>query len=100
MALNVIWPLVFFGQQRLRLGLLINCLLLASMPLLILPQFYAVSRTAAYLLIPYTAWLTYATRLNQAICRLNPTDKEGYNEAKLQAGIANLQKNAAKYADS
>ena len=100
LALNVIWPFVFFGRQQLRLGLAIQYALLFSLVAVILPGFYAVKATAAYLLLPYLAWLTLATKLNQAICALNPTDKNGFNEAKLQANISKLQRDAGDYADS
>jgi tryptophan-rich sensory protein len=36
-------------------------------------MFYRVSKPAAYLLVPYLAWVTFATALNFAIWRLNPT---------------------------
>lgn len=98
MTLNVIWPFVFFGSQRLKLGLGINLTLLASLVGVIIPTYYVINPIAAYLLLPYALWLTFATKLNQAICALNPTDKDGYNEAKLKAGIIKLQKAAADYA--
>jgi tryptophan-rich sensory protein len=33
--------------------------------------FWPLQRTAAYLLLPYLAWVTFATVLNTAIWRLN-----------------------------
>jgi hypothetical protein len=68
---------------------------------------------SAYLQIPYLLWLTYATKLNQAVCKLNPTVNgknaameqaelcskgEGYNDAMLQYDLKMLQTAAAKLA--
>jgi tryptophan-rich sensory protein len=93
MVLNVVWAPIFFGLQRFRLALWINIGLIGSLGGII-PLFYKVDPTAGLLLLPYMAWLVYATKLNQAICKLNPTNK-GYNDAMLQADIAKLQKQAA-----
>lgn len=59
--------------------------------------FRSISPLASYLLVPYFAWLTFATFLNGAICKLNPTVK-GYNDAMLQAGILKLRKEAGRRA--
>ncbi|CAB9517842.1 Translocator protein [Seminavis robusta] len=84
-----------FGMQRLRAGLLVSFLLLSS----IIPILWAVAlldQLAFLALLPYAAWLVLATALLQQICHLNPTDEHGYNNAMLQAGIAQLQLRAAK----
>ena len=59
--------------------------------------FSSISPLCSPLLVPYLAWLSFATVLNGAICRLNPTVK-GYNEAMLQAGIQRLRSEAGKQA--
>lgn len=61
-------------------------------------QFSEVDPVSTYLLVPYLGWLLFATYLNYAICKRNPTN-QGYNNAMLEAGIIRLQKQAAKYAD-
>jgi tryptophan-rich sensory protein len=94
--LNLSWPFVFFGARRLRAGLWLNCLLTASTAW-IAPTFHGVDATAGLLLVPYASWLLFATALNWAICRRNPTVK-GYNEAMLQHDICRLQREAAEYA--
>ena len=71
-AVNLAWP-VFFALQKLRLALLMNFGLTASLVVLI--GQYAAIDTPAALLLP--AWLLFATALNDAICKLNPED--GYN---------------------
>jgi benzodiazapine receptor len=94
--LNLPWAPVFFGMKRLRLGMVLNTLMLASLGIII-PLFYQNNPLSGLLLLPYLAWLISATVLNSAICRRNPT-KHGYNEAMFQAGLLKLQKAAAEYA--
>lgn len=96
-TLNLIWAPVFFGLQRFRLGFFVSALMVVSLAMVI-PMFYAINESSAYLLLPYLAWITFATFLNKAICKLNPTEK-GYNNAMFQAQLARLQQEAAKYAD-
>jgi translocator protein len=95
--LNVIWAPVFFGLQQLRAGLYMNYGLLFSLCCLIIPWYMQIDMLAAYLLLPYTVWLLYATCLNQAICARNPGP---YNTARFYANLAKLQRQAAIYADS
>jgi len=91
-AVNIVWAPVFFGLQRLRLALFMNFFLCGSCAVLI-KQYAAVSLSAGLLLVPYLAWLLFATGLNLAICRLNPT-AGGYNNARCQADLARLQRRA------
>lgn len=93
--LNLVWAPLFFGFAKLRVACVVSAAMAASMPFII-ARYAAVDRTAALLLLPYTAWITFATVLNAAICKLNPVDNDGYSEAKLQMQIANLQKEAGK----
>jgi benzodiazapine receptor len=95
-ALNLLWAPVFFGKQRLRLGLIINVALVSSLAV-IMPLVYQMSNVSAYLLLPYAAWLAFATVLNRAICQRNPTS-HGYNDAMLQSDLWDLQQAASKYA--
>ena len=97
-ALNLSWAPVFFGMQRLRLALFVNWGMLACLSAII-PWYWSIDRTAAMLLLPYAAWLLFATALNAEICRLNPT-VNGYNEAKFQADLLGLQEKAAAFANS
>lgn len=95
-VLNVLWAPMFFGLQRLRAGFWISMLSITSL-LWIIPAFYQIQPVASFLLLPYLAWLIFATFLNKEICKRNPT-KQGYNNAMLQAGLCRLQSDAAKYA--
>jgi benzodiazapine receptor len=95
-ALNSVWASVFFGAKKLRLGLFINFVLLASLGAII-PLYYQIDKLAALLLLPYLAWLAFATFLNFTICKLNPT-RHGYNNAMFQDGLIKLQTKARKFA--
>jgi tryptophan-rich sensory protein len=70
LALNLAWTPVFFGMQRPDLALAVILLLWAAIAATIVAAWRA-CRTAAALLVPYLAWVTFATALNMAIWRLN-----------------------------
>ncbi len=70
LILNFIWTPIFFG---LRMPLLALFVILGMDILVILTirKFYPLSKWAAYLLLPYLAWISFATLLNAAIVILN-----------------------------
>lgn len=70
LALNLVWSPLFFGLQSPRLALLDIVLLLAAISWTMV-AFWRLSRTAAYLLLPYLVWVAFATYLNFSIWRLN-----------------------------
>jgi benzodiazapine receptor len=76
LVLNALWTPVFFGlypatgPAALWIALAI-ILALDVLVLLTMIRFWAVSRIAAVLLIPYWAWVLYATTLNGADAVLN-----------------------------
>ncbi|WP_119168960.1 TspO/MBR family protein [Algihabitans albus] len=70
LAVNFTWPFVFFGAQAPLLGLLV-ILLLFLLVALTARSFADLSRPAAWLLVPYLLWLTYAAVLNAGIVVLN-----------------------------
>ncbi|WP_297706413.1 TspO/MBR family protein [uncultured Eudoraea sp.] len=67
---NVLWSVVFFGFKNPFWALLVILILLALI-LLTIKWFNVVSRTAAYLLIPYFFWVCFATILNYKIWEMN-----------------------------
>ena len=71
LCLNVIWSLLFFGPRSPFLALIGILLLWGSIAATLL-EFLKISRTAAYLLVPYLVWVTIATGLNAGILLLNP----------------------------
>jgi benzodiazapine receptor len=70
LALNLIWSVIFFGLRNPG-GALIEIAVLWSAILATAIAFREVSRTAALLLLPYLAWVTFAAYLNYSIWSLN-----------------------------
>jgi tryptophan-rich sensory protein len=70
LALNLAWTPIFFGMQRPGLALAEIVLMLAVI-LATTASFVRVSRTATLLMLPYCAWVCFATALNWAIWRMN-----------------------------
>lgn len=68
--LNVIWSIIFFGMQNPALAL-VDIIVLWVAIVLTIKAFYPVSKTAAYLLVPYFLWVSFASILNYAIWILN-----------------------------
>lgn len=71
LVLNLLWSVLFFGLQSPFYGFLEIIVLWIVIVLNIL-VFYRVSRKAAYLLIPYIIWVSFAATLNYSIWQLNP----------------------------
>ena len=70
MALNFCWSIIFFKLHQPGWALLeLTALLLAI--LLTLYRFAKLSAWAAWLLIPYVLWVSFALLLNAAIWKLN-----------------------------
>ncbi len=67
---NALWSIVFFGFQNPFWALLVILTLLILI-LFTIKWFKVVSKTAAYLLIPYLLWVCFATVLNYKIWELN-----------------------------
>jgi translocator protein len=70
LALNGIWPVVFFSLHQIFVALAV-VLLLAFAILLTMVAAWPVSALAASLLIPYLGWVTYAAFLNAGILAYN-----------------------------
>lgn len=70
LALNGIWTPIFFGAEAIGVALAVIVMLVALVALTI-KHFMAVDRLAGWLLVPYVAWLSFATALNAAIVVLN-----------------------------
>jgi tryptophan-rich sensory protein len=70
LVLNAVWSPVFFGLRRIRAGLVVIAVVWLALALTTW-AFFQVSTTAGLLLLPYLAWVSYATALNLAIWRLN-----------------------------
>lgn len=70
LAVNFIWPLLFFGAQWY-LAALLWLLLLWILILLTMRAFAAVDERSSDLLIPYLLWVTFALYLNFGVWVLN-----------------------------
>lgn len=70
LALNAAWSPVFFGLHAIVAGLAIIVALAVVLSVLIAAA-YRVDRLAAWLLVPYLAWILYAASLNAGIVVLN-----------------------------
>jgi tryptophan-rich sensory protein len=70
LALNLAWTPIFFGMQRPGLALAEIVLMLAVI-LSTTASFVRVSTTATVLMLPYCAWVCFATALNWAIWQMN-----------------------------
>ncbi len=70
-VLNALWTPLFFGLHRPGLAL-IDIIALWLVLAVTLVAFWRARRAAGVLLLPYLAWVTFATALNFTIWRLNP----------------------------
>ncbi len=72
LALNALWSWIFFGLRNP--GLAFGEVVVVWMAIgATVGMFRAAHRAAAWLLVPYLAWVTFASALNFAIWRLNPS---------------------------
>lgn len=70
LVLNFFWSLLFFGLQSPELALVEIGALWISI-FLTIRAFYPISKTAAYLMLPYILWVSFAMVLNLFIAILN-----------------------------
>jgi tryptophan-rich sensory protein len=70
LLLNGLWTPIFFGLQMMGLALAEIILLWVTILATIL-AFWRISKIAAYLLMPYILWVSFAVALNAAIWHLN-----------------------------
>ncbi len=70
LVLNILWSFLFFGFKS-PLYAFIEIIILWLAILATIISFYRISRTAAYLLLPYILWVSFASVLNFSIMILN-----------------------------
>ena len=70
LAVNFLWPLVFFNGSLFWLAFA-TLVLLWVLVYIMIRRFYKIKPIAAYLQIPYLLWLTFAAYLNLMIAILN-----------------------------
>ncbi len=72
LILNGLWTPLFFGMHRIDLALIdIAALVLVLIATIV--AFFKRDRVAAWMLVPYLSWVSFATLLTASIYRLNPT---------------------------
>lgn len=70
LALNFLWSPVFFAAHRIGAALAVILLLLAVILAFIATTWWQ-DRVAAWLFIPYAAWIAFASALNVSVFALN-----------------------------
>ena len=70
LILNTLWSILFFGLKT-PLFAFIEIIFLWIAIMLSIQYFYKINKTAAYLLIPYILWVSFAAILNFSIFVLN-----------------------------
>jgi tryptophan-rich sensory protein len=70
LALNFLWTWIFFGRHQMFTAFADLVVLWIAILLTIL-TFRKMSHAAAWMLVPYLAWVTFAGYLNFALWRLN-----------------------------
>ncbi len=67
---NAIWSIIFFGLQNPGLAF-VNIVIIWLLIIVLMIKFWGINRWAAYLLIPYLLWVSFASLLNYFIWYLN-----------------------------
>ena len=70
LALNTLWTPLFFGIRRIDWAF-VDILALWFAILVCILTFYRVHRVAAWLMLPYLAWVTFASVLNATLWVMN-----------------------------
>lgn len=70
LILNFFWSIIFFNQHQIGWAL-VEIIVLWLFILLTIFSFSKINNTAAWLLVPYISWVSFATILNYAIWKLN-----------------------------
>ena len=71
LAANVLWSWLFFAWHRGALAA-VEVLVLLALIVATVVAFWRISRPAALLLVPYLAWVSFASVLTWAVWRSNP----------------------------
>lgn len=68
---NATWSIVFFGLRNPLLGL-VNIIILWFLIVMVILRFWKINKWAGILLLPYLAWVSFASFLNYNLWLLNP----------------------------
>ncbi|XP_041985428.1 translocator protein-like isoform X1 [Aricia agestis] len=75
LALNWSWTPIFFGMKDFKLAF-IEISVLSGAAVATTISFFSVNQTAGALMLPYLAWLGYASSLSYYIWKNNPKDEK------------------------
>jgi tryptophan-rich sensory protein len=67
---NAMWTVLFFNLKDIALAFF-DIMIIWVMIAVLMSRFYKISKTAAYLLVPYFVWVSYASMLNLFIWAMN-----------------------------
>lgn len=70
LAMNFMWSIIFFGWG-LYMAAFVWLIVMWCLVIICTIRFFGISKIAAYLLIPYIIWLTFAAYLNLGVSILN-----------------------------
>ena len=70
LVLNFFWSLIFFSLHQIGWAL-VEIVAMWGMILLSIVAFAKINKAAAWLLVPYISWVSFATILNYSIWQLN-----------------------------
>lgn len=82
-ALNLAWTPTFFGGQNIMGGLIVIGLVAVTL-VIVIWAFWRVRRAAGLLLLPYLAWVLFATALNYQFLVENPDGGDQSDAAAAQ----------------
>lgn len=70
LVLNAAWSYLFFGAHRTGYAL-VDIIVLLVLIVILIRLFGRIDRRAGWLMVPYAAWVAFATALNTSIWQLN-----------------------------
>lgn len=70
LVLNAVWSIIFFGGQNIPMGFVDIGAIWITL-IIVIFRFQDLDRVSAYLLLPYLAWVSFATVLNYNLWLLN-----------------------------
>ncbi|WP_324826992.1 TspO/MBR family protein [Qipengyuania zhejiangensis] len=78
--LNLAWSPVFFAAQNISAALVVIGMIDITL-IVVIAMFWKIRRLAALLLLPYLAWVLFATALNFQFLQLNPDADGGMGDS-------------------
>ncbi|KLI63515.1 TspO/MBR family protein [Aurantiacibacter marinus] len=84
LGFNLAWSPVFFGQQEIQLALYV-IIAVDVLAILTTVLFFKVRKWAGLLMLPYLAWVLFATVLNWQFLELNPDPADFDDDGAVQS---------------